>query len=121
MTRWLLRLYPKRFRDRYGDELVELINRSDHPRRDAVNVVVHASRLRLETLMVRPLRHLLNVLVVVAVFVLGYVVNDLQGGFSEVHHHWWSSFALVVTALAIAARFAVDVVAGRRQQPPTHQ
>ena len=71
--------------------------------------------------MVRPLRHLLNVLVVVAVFVLGYVVNDLQGGFSEVHHHWWSSFALVVTALAIAARFAVDVVAGRRQQPPTHQ
>ncbi len=46
MTRWLLRLYPKGFRERYGDELTELMNRSDHRRRDAVNVAVHASRLR---------------------------------------------------------------------------
>jgi hypothetical protein len=120
MTRWLLRLYPKAFRDRYGDEVVELINRSDHPRRDALNVAVHASRLRLKTLIGRPLRHLLDVIVVLAVFVLGYTVNDLHGGVSEVHHHWWSSFALAVTALTIAARLAVDVVAHRHQQPPTH-
>ena len=114
MIRWLLRLYPKQFRDRYGDELVELIERSDHPRRDAVDVALHAGRLRLETLMTRSLRHLLDVVVVVAVFGLGYAVNDLQGGITEILRHWWSSFALVFTALAITARFGFDVVAGRR-------
>jgi hypothetical protein len=121
MTRWLLRLYPKAFRERYGDEVLEMINRSDHPRRDALNVAVHASRLRLQTLITHPLRHLLDVIVVLAVFDLGYTVNDLHGGVSEVHHHWWSSFALAVTALTITARLAVDVIANRRQHPPTDQ
>jgi hypothetical protein len=120
MTRWLLRLYPKHFRDRYGDELAELFSRSDRQTRDVLNVIAHAGRLRMETLMIRPLRHVLNALVVVTVFVLGYVVNDLQDGVTEVGRHWWSSLALVATLVVVAARAAIEVVEARRVHPRTH-
>jgi hypothetical protein len=121
MTRWLLRLYPKPFRDRYGDELAEFIADSNHLARDVINIAAHAIRLRLETLMrIRPLRHLANAFVVATAFVLGYVVNDLEGGVTELGRHWWSSIALVLIALSIAARAAIEIVDARRQPPPTH-
>jgi hypothetical protein len=119
MTRWLLLLYPRRFRDRYGDELAELIVRSDHPRSDAINLAVHASRLRLEAVMTRPLRHVLNAVVLLTAFALGYAVNDLQDGVTEVPQHWWSSLALVVLVLAIAARAARYLAEDRRRQSST--
>ena len=118
MTRWLLRLYPVWFRDRYGDELADLVARSDHRLRDVVNVAVSACRLRWENRMTRPLRQLANAFVIVTVFVLGYVVNDLEHGISEIGHHWWSSIALVITVLAIAGRAAIETVHRRRDQPP---
>lgn len=118
MTRWLLRLYPAWFRDRYGDELADLLARSDHRLRDVFNVVVHAGHLRWESRMFRPLRHLTNALVIITVFGFGYIVNDLEHGVTEIPRHWWSSIALVVTVLTIGARTAIDVMHRRRDQPP---
>jgi hypothetical protein len=45
MTRWLLRLYPRWFRDRYGGEFADLLAAPTHRRRDVFNIIVHASRL----------------------------------------------------------------------------
>lgn len=117
MTRWLLRLYPPWFRDRYGDELAELIARSDRRGRDALNLAVHAGHLRWEKLMIRPLRHVANAVVVITVFGFGYTVNDLQGGITEIPRHWWSSFALGITVLSIAARAALELSEARRRSP----
>jgi hypothetical protein len=56
MTRWLLRLYPRWFRDRYGDELADLLANSTHRPGDVLNIAVHAGRLRWDSAMSRPLR-----------------------------------------------------------------
>jgi hypothetical protein len=119
MTRWLLWLYPAWFRDRYGDEIEALLADSDHRFRDLVNVAVAAVRLRWENYMSRPLRDLADAFVVVTVFGLGYAVNDLEHGMSEIGRHWWSSIALVVTVAALVARGAIEALDRRRERPPT--
>ena len=117
MTRWLLRLYPAWFRDRYGDELAELITRSDRRARDALNLAVHAGRVRWETLMIRPLRHIANAAVITTVFGFGYAVNDLHSGITEIPRHWWSSLALGITMLTVAARACLGTLESRRRSP----
>jgi hypothetical protein len=117
MTRWLLRLYPRWFRERYGDELAELLAGSSHRLRDTVNVTFHAGQLRWETVMSRPIRYLADAVVFVTVFGLGYVVNDLEDGVTEIGRHWWSSVALVVTVLSIGGRTAADIIDTKRGRP----
>lgn len=118
MTRWLLRLYPAWFRDRYGEEVVDVLATSDRRLRDVINIAVAAVRLRWEDRMTRPLRHLADAFTVVSVFILGYVVNDLEHGIGEIGRHWWSLFALVVTVVALIARAVIETMYRRRGHPP---
>ena len=67
--------------------------------------------------MTGPLRHLANAFVILTVFVLGYVVNDLEHGVSEIGDHWWSSLALAITVLAVVGRVAVEAVHRRHDRP----
>jgi hypothetical protein len=117
MIRWLLRLYPSWFRDCYGEEVAALLADSDHRFRDVLDVAVAAVRLRWETDMIRPLRHLANAVVVVTVFILGYVVNDLEHGIGEIGRHWWSTVALAITVVALAVRGTIEAVHHRRSRP----
>jgi hypothetical protein len=48
-VRFLLRAYPARFRRRYGDELLDLVQASGSPVRDGVNVLLSGLRMRLGT------------------------------------------------------------------------
>jgi hypothetical protein len=45
MIRWLLRLYPKRWRQRYGDEYHALLEDLDLGPRTIVGVAAHAARV----------------------------------------------------------------------------
>ena len=45
----LLRIFPRRFRDRYGQEIVELMRESDRPVRDLADVVAAALSLRMRS------------------------------------------------------------------------
>ena len=58
MKRWLLHLYPKSFRRRYEDELIDLLDDSARPVRDVLDVAVHAGQLRGEQLMTNAARYL---------------------------------------------------------------
>ena len=101
----LLRLYPPATRDRYGTELLDLLEHSDRPLRDSVDLVVHALAERADA-MVRPawVRRAAVVLAGMSLVMLGYAVNDLSHGIGEVGDHWWSAaaagFALVTLTLA---------------------
>ena len=117
MIRWLLRLYPWWFRDRYGEEVAALLADSDHRFRDVVNVAGAAVRLRWETDMIRPLRHLADAFLIVTVFILGYVVNDLERGIGEIGRHWWSTIALAITVVALVARGTIEAAHRRRSRP----
>lgn len=47
--RHLLRAYPARFRRRYGDELLDLVQAGGSPVRDAVNLLLSGLRMRVGT------------------------------------------------------------------------
>ena len=120
MKRWLLHLYPKPFRRRYEDELIDLLDHSARPVRDALDVAVHAFPLRGEQLMTNAARHLADLVLAVALFTLGYAVNDLQNGVVEVHQHWWGSAGVLLVLAAAALRVTVAIAATKRpRKPPT--
>jgi hypothetical protein len=74
--------------------------------------------MRWESAMSRPLRLVADAVVLITVFGLGYIVNDLEDGVTEIGRHWWSSFALVVAVLSIGARTALDIIDSRHGRPP---
>jgi hypothetical protein len=120
MKRWLVRLYPRSFRRRYEDELIELLDHSGRPVRDALDIAVNAGQLRGHQLMTNAARHLADLVLAFALFTLGYAVNDLQDGVVEVHQHWWSSAVVVLVVAAVALRVMVAITATKRQcKPPT--
>jgi hypothetical protein len=109
-ARLALSLLPRDFRTRYGDEIRELLDHSSRPLADTLDVACLAVHLHLEVFM----RHLLHLLslsgLVVSLVVLGYTVNDLSSGITELPRHWWSSGA----AMAVVATTAAALATHRR-------
>jgi predicted permease len=107
MTRWLTRLVvrmlPAQTRDRYGQELVALLDRSPSPLADTLDVFFLAAREHLEDPMRRPLHSLASVSLALSLVLFGYTVNDLSTGLTELPQHWWSSGAAVSVIVSGAA------------------
>jgi predicted permease len=108
MSRWLKRLavgmLPAPTRDRYGPELLALLDRTPHPVADTLDVLFLAAREHLEDPMRRPVHTLASISLAVSLVVLGYTVNDLNSGLTELPQHWWSSGAAasVIASGAVA-------------------
>jgi hypothetical protein len=118
VNRWLRFIYPTEFARRHADEIAVLLKASRQPIRDHVNVVIHAIRLRSENVMSHLPRYLADVALAVALFLFGFLVNDLQSGLGEVPRHWWSSAAVLFVIVAGSARVAVAVIDRRRTNRP---
>jgi predicted permease len=117
MTRWLARLavrmLPARTRARYGQELVALLDCSPRRLADTLDVLLLAAHAHLEDPMRRPLHTFANVSLAVSLVLLGYTVNDLSTGLTELPQHWWSS----VAALSVIASGAAVLLT--RHRPAT--
>ena len=118
MIRYAVMLYPLAFRRRYGAEIVDLLEHSEQPARHALDVAVHAVHLHSEVLVNNWFRHTTNALLAASLVLLGYVVNDLSNGVTEIHRHWWSTLPV---ALVVAAAGARAVVTHRRSPTVTPQ
>jgi hypothetical protein len=107
MTRWLARLavrmLPARTRARYGQELVALLDCSPRRLADTLDVLLLVARAHLEDRMRRPLHTFANVSLAVSLVLLGYTVNDLSTGLTELAQHWWSSGAALSVITSGAA------------------
>ena len=103
--RGVLRLYPRAWRDRYAAEVDELLARSDRPRRDQLNLVVHApvASNQLPTVAV-----VLRFVAALSLLVLGFAIGQLSHGVSEVPAHWWSSAAAVLAVGTVTASVCSD-------------
>jgi hypothetical protein len=93
LVRLAVRMLPVRTRALYGEELVALLDCSPHPLADTLDVLLLAARAHLEDPMRRPLHTFANVSLAVSLVLLGYTVNDLSTGLTELPQHWWSSGA----------------------------
>lgn len=118
MSRWLRLIYPSEFARRHADEIAVLLKASPQPVRDHLDVVIHAVRLRSENVMSQLPRYLADVALAVALFMFGFVVNDLESGLGEVARHWWSTAAVLLVIVACSARAAVGVIDRRRTNRP---
>ena len=98
--RHLVWLYPRRWRERYGAELADLLAVSNHPWRDGVNVAGHAALVWSE---VPVFKAMVVVLAAASLVVLGFTVGQLAHGVPEIPHHWWSSASACLTVVAVAA------------------
>ena len=116
MIRHIVMLYPPAFRRRYGPEIAELLERSQQPGRDALDVAVHAVRLHWEELISNWSRHASSAAVAVTLLLLGYVVNDLSDGLTEIHRPWWSMLAVTLVVAAAGVRLIVTSSTPRRQR-----
>jgi len=107
MTRWLARLavrmLPAGTRARYGQELVALLECSPRRLADTLDVLLLAARTHLEAPMRRPLHTFANISLAVSLVLLGYTVNDLSTGLTELPQHWWSSGAPLSVIASAAA------------------
>lgn len=109
--RRVVRLYPKRWRERYGDEVSELLARSQRPRRDHVNVVVHAVMAWMELPVVSLV---LAIAAAASLLQFGYALGQLSNGLDEVHRHWWSTASALLAVVTVAAAFASARLTRRR-------
>jgi hypothetical protein len=91
LTRLAVRMLPAHTRHRYGRELVVLLDRSSRPVADTIDVLFLGARQHLEASMIRPLYAIACASLVVSLILLGYTVNDLGAGLTELPQHWWSS------------------------------
>lgn len=118
MSRWLRLIYPAEFARRHADEIAWLLKASRRPIRDHLDVVIHAVLLRSEHLMNQLARYLADVALAGAIFLLGFVINELEHGLGELPRHWWSSAVVLLVILTCAARVAVGIVDRRRTNGP---
>jgi hypothetical protein len=99
----VIRIYPDDWRERYGEEIEDLLDRSDRPIRDFVDVAVHAIGKRMENLMqryIRLIRAVAMTLAAVSLVAFGYALDDLAGGITEVAQHWWSTIPILGFAIS---------------------
>jgi hypothetical protein len=114
VSRWIRLLYPSEFARRHGDEIAALLQSSPRPVRDHLDVIIHAIRVRSEHLMSRLPRYLADLAIAGAIFLLGFVVNDLEHGVDDLPRHWWSTAAVLLVLVTGTARAAVAVIDRRR-------
>ena len=104
----LISLFPREFRARYGEEIIELLASSEHPTRDRYDIVQSAIRLRMEDLVKNRIRPMIVIAVTIGAASLAaffFALPDLAGGIRDVPRHWWSS--IPVFGMALASTLAV--------------
>lgn len=121
MRTWLRVLLPTSFRDRYGDELMELLGESRHPLRDSVDLIFLAIRLNLENAMTGVFRWTGLGLILVGMFASGYATSDLGDGLAEMHRHWWSTAPVVGVLAGGLLLLASNRLRGRGARTTTAQ
>jgi hypothetical protein len=107
----LLRVYPRAFRDRYADEIDQLLRQGGRPVSDRVDLLTAAVRVWRQhfgssTGRSRGRENVMRVLLAAAGLLLlgavttGWAVVGLADGPAELVRHWWSSLALLPLAAA---------------------
>lgn len=132
--RLLMRLFPRAWRARYGDEIADHLGRSTRPARDWLDLLIalgpvwfDESARRLPMLVSRVwMRAVAAALCAVGIVTIALVTTELQHGLVELPRHWWSAPAPLPLAAAVAllagfrvgsARHAIP----RRARGPRHR
>ncbi len=117
MTRLLLLLFPRAWRDSYGDEAAELLEASTKRRRDQLDLVRAAAILQLTRLhkdvsMRRTLGFTAALCTVAGTLATAWAATQTRDGLIEVPGHWWGGLALAPLLLGLGLGLIAVVAAG---------
>lgn len=110
MDRMILRCLPAELRERYAEEITDLLDHSCRPVRDRADLVIASVGLRLGA---RLGALLAGAVVCVCLAGVGLVlaVLDLANGPGEILDHWWSTLAVLGAATSLT--FTILLAAAR--------
>lgn len=112
----LIRLFPREWRRRYGDEITDLLASSNHPWRDRADVLAAAIAARAERITaVRNVRLTAAALVVLGVLGGFWATPRLSDGPREIPGHWWSTLAVLPAVIGLGLAVAAWIHAGSRR------
>lgn len=113
--RWS-RLFPKPWRERYGDDIDELLDASERPVRDRLDIALTACGARWTLLRLAVTRHprlatsaRVAALVLIVVGSVGgvWANTGLAQGIIEIPGHWWSTLSIAPALVgAVLARLS---------------
>jgi hypothetical protein len=122
--RLLIRLFPGRWRDRYGEEIADHLAHSGRPGRDRLDLLLALAPMWADDtrrLAMRPMliwtRALGAVFATVGVAMTLWAASELEGGVAELPRHWWSTAAVLLPLTAAAVVAGFGELAARRTRP----
>lgn len=113
MIKVILLLFPRWWRERYGNEAASLVVTKE----DAMDLVRAALRTRLEAEMNTLVIGVVYVAAALCLWLFGYTTGQLAGGPAETFEHWWSSLAVFGVALSGSLVWFTVWRAGRTTKP----
>jgi hypothetical protein len=124
-VRPLVRLFPRSWRERYGDEIADHLARSAHPVRDRLDLLMALVPVWVDDQHRRLPMSISRAHVRIAAAALGaagivttaLAASQLQDGVSDLGRHWWSTAAALPLAAA-AVLFALGERVARRPHQP---
>ena len=109
---------PRRLRQRYAAEIVELFGQSKRQLFDWLDVLRLGLRARLEDIMRSIAARACALTAAVSLVAFGYAIAELTDGVRDIHEHWWSSAPLLtLVASAIGWDIARRSVASVSPEP----
>ena len=100
---WIRLLLPRDQAARYGTEIAELWEHSEHPARDAVDLVCAAVYLRAGLRLAWVLLGVSVALTALSAAVFALAAAGLEDGIGEMLRHWWSTLAVVALGVALGS------------------
>ncbi|MGH2795698.1 MAG: hypothetical protein ACRDKG_15505 [Actinomycetota bacterium] len=113
----VVRFLPRSHRARFGAEIDGLLATSNRPVADVLNVAKQSAYWHVEALMRNAWTTSAVVLAAASIFALGYTINGLADGITELPKHWWSSAPVLGLALAGGLALIGRNGAGKSSRP----
>jgi hypothetical protein len=116
----VLRLFPRWWRERYGEEIADHLAHSSRPGRDRLDLLFAMALMWADDMRRCPMQSTLAwTRTAAAVFTAGgaattlWATSALEGGVTDLLQHWWSTAALLPLTAAVAVAGFGELAARR--------
>ncbi|HEY6416869.1 MAG TPA: hypothetical protein VIX41_11540 [Acidimicrobiales bacterium] len=118
----LIGLFPRRWRERYGEEIADDLAHSSRPGRDRLDLLLALAPIWADDtrrLAMRPMliwtRALGAVFATVGGAMTLWATSELEGGVTALPRHWWSTAAVLLPLAAATAVAGFGELVARRR------
>jgi hypothetical protein len=115
--RLLIRLFPGRWRDRYGEEIADHLAHSGRPGRDRLDLLLALAPMWADDTRRLAMRPMLIWTRALGVAMTLWAASELEGGVAELPRHWWSTAAVLLPLTAATVVAGFGELAARRTRP----